>query len=58
MKWVFIEEVGRLGAQPNTTTPATCHSERGKGEAPPNQTDPLQKQMYNSTPLPVQLGLA
>ena len=38
----MLECLGRLGSQPNTTIPATCHSEGGKGEAPPNQTDPPQ----------------
>ena len=38
----LLECLGRLGAQPNTTTPANCHSEGGSGEAPPNQTDPPQ----------------
>ena len=43
----LLECLGRLGAQPNTTTPATCHSEGGKGEAPPNQTDPPQVMSQN-----------
>ena len=38
----LLECLGRLGAQPNTSTPATCHTEGGQGEAPPYQTDSLQ----------------
>ena len=35
----LIECLGGMGAQPNTTAPATCQSEGGQGEAPPHQTD-------------------
>ena len=38
----LIECLGRFGAQPNTSTPATCPSEGGQEVPPPYQTNPPQ----------------
>ena len=45
----LLEYLGRLGAQPNTSAPATSHSEGGQDVAPPYQTDPPQVMSPNQS---------